>query len=238
MKTKTRRVLALVGSAFLLVVMTIGATVAYLSDTKTVNNTFSVGHVSILLDEADVYDFGAEDIPEDKEHGWAKEGDAAARVTENDYKLFPGHTYDKDPTVTVQEDSEACYVRALVTVKYNKDIDSDENKAFAASMMKWVVGLDKATWVPGENKVEKDDEYVTRTYELRYKPIVPATTEDTKLPALFTKIVLPDNLTNDQIALLKGLKIDVKAEAIQADGFANADAAWAAFEGKTSDSNT
>ena len=33
----------------------------------------------------------------------------------------------------------------------------------------------------------------------------------------------------DQLAALDNFKISIVAEAIQADGFANADAAWAAF---------
>lgn len=233
MKTKTRRVLALVGSAFLLVVMTIGATVAYLSDTKTVNNTFSVGHVNILLDEADVYEFGAKDIPEGKAHGQAIEG--AKRVTDgNEYKLFPGHTYDKDPTVTVEKDSEDCYVRALVTVNKKSALDklfADHNITDVSTV---VTGTDLTKWEL-EGVTYGSDSIV---YEVRYKNVVKSSTSNTELEPVFTTIKVPGILNNDEIAQLEGMKINVVAQAIQADGFDDADAAWAAFEGKISDSNT
>ena len=50
------------------------------------------------------------------------------------------------------------------------------------------------------------------------------------IPALFESITVPSTATNEQIAALEGFQINVVAEAIQADGFANADAAWAAFD--------
>ena len=49
------------------------------------------------------------------------------------------------------------------------------------------------------------------------------------LPTLFDSITLPEWVTGDQLAKLKDFQINVVAEAIQADGFKNADAAWAAF---------
>ena len=42
-------------------------------------------------------------------------------------------------------------------------------------------------------------------------------------------LTLPEWVTGDQLAKLKDFQINVVAEAIQADGFKNADAAWAAF---------
>ena len=51
------------------------------------------------------------------------------------------------------------------------------------------------------------------------------------LPVLFDKVTLPEWVTNDQLATLENFQITVVAEAIQADGFADAGAAWAAFNG-------
>ena len=66
-------------------------------------NTFTVGKVEIKLDEAKVT---ADGIPVE----------GAARVTANSYKLMPGTTYTKDPTVTVlKAGSEESYVRMKVT---------------------------------------------------------------------------------------------------------------------------
>ena len=95
MKTRTKALL-LALSAVLLVVSTVFATMAYLtSQTGVVTNTFSVGNVHITLDEANVDIYGAA---------------TSGRGTGNQYKLIPGHTYLKDPTIYVTAQSEACFV--------------------------------------------------------------------------------------------------------------------------------
>lgn len=48
---------------------------------------------------------------------------------------------------------------------------------------------------------------------------------------MFDAISVPDDVTSDQLATLENFQITVVAEAIQADGFDDADAAWAAFHG-------
>ena len=50
-----------------------------------------------------------------------------------------------------------------------------------------------------------------------------------KLATLFDSIKVPEWANNDQLKALQGFEINVVAEAIQADGFENVDAAWAAF---------
>lgn len=56
---------------------------------------------------------------------------------------------------------------------------------------------------------------------------MPAPDGDVVLPVLFDKVTLPEWVTNDQLATLENFQITVVAEAIQADGFADAGAAWA-----------
>ena len=46
------------------------------------------------------------------------------------------------------------------------------------------------------------------------------------MPALFTEINVPGNLTNAQVDALEGLEIDVVAHAIQASGMTDAADAW------------
>lgn len=73
----------LIIAAALLLVLGIGATIAYLvSSPATVHNTFTVGNVSITLQE----------------------------TTGAEYKLAPGVALPKDPTVTVKAGSEACWL--------------------------------------------------------------------------------------------------------------------------------
>lgn len=80
----------------LLATAIIGTTLAYFTDDATVTNTFTVGEVTITMDETDVDIYGV------------KESDT--RVTENKYKLIPGRDYIKDPTINVGASSEDCYL--------------------------------------------------------------------------------------------------------------------------------
>ena len=96
MKKKTKA-LMLVLCAVLLVTASVLGTMAYLTSTDKVVNTFTVGKVAITLDEAQV-----------KEDGTPVAD--AARVKQNAYHLLPGHTYTKDPTVHVQANSEDSFI--------------------------------------------------------------------------------------------------------------------------------
>lgn len=98
MKKTARKVLLMACSALLLVCLTVGATVAYLtSTTDAVVNTFTVGKVKITLDEAEVDEYGVEIA-------------GADRVIENEYKLMPGHEYKKDPTIHIDATTEESYL--------------------------------------------------------------------------------------------------------------------------------
>ena len=101
MKTKSKALL-LTLCAILLVTASVLGTMAYLTSTDEVKNTFTVGRVKITLDEAKVNSDGK---PIDENDAVVQDPAAAARVKENSYKLLPGHPYTKDPTVTVQAGS-------------------------------------------------------------------------------------------------------------------------------------
>ncbi len=96
MTTKTK-VLALALCAVLLVVTTVFVTMAFLTSKDSVKNTFTVGKVTITLDEAKVTTDGAK-------------VEGAERVKENSYHLIPGHFYVKDPTIHVDDESEDCWL--------------------------------------------------------------------------------------------------------------------------------
>lgn len=101
MKTKTKA-LVLTLCAALLVVTTVFATIAFLTSTDKVTNTFTVGNVKITLDEAKV-DEGGEEVT-------VSAGVDAPRVQANAYKLMPNHYYVKDPTIHVDANSEDCWL--------------------------------------------------------------------------------------------------------------------------------
>lgn len=211
MKTKTKA-LGLVMAAVLLVTATIFGTMAYLTSTDEVVNTFTVGSVAIKLDEAKANTDGS-----------LVQG--ADRVQANSYKLLPGHTYAKDPMVTVLNNSEESYVRMTVTLSKSAELDAIFTGE--ANMLEIFNGYDSANWLYKGNV--EDAAANTRTYEFWYKETVSAADGDVALDALFDSITVPGEITNEQLATINDMTITVNAYAIQADGFETAEAAWAAF---------
>lgn len=238
MKTKSKALL-LTLCAVLLVAASVLGTMAYLTSTDTVTNTFTVGKVEIKLDETDVTN------------------PTGPRVKANSYKLMPGTTYTKDPTVTVKAGSEESYVRMKVTFNNAaalmemlpsadnlEDFTPDEialiKKVAPILFLTNYTKVD-SVWLPeyhmrGMEKTLADPNYFvydaandTVTYIFYYPTTVTATTADVTLPALFDTIKVPEHVTGEQLAKLNNFKITVVAEAIQAGSFANAGAAWAAF---------
>lgn len=225
-----KKMMALVLCVALVAVAAVGATMAYFTDTKDVTNTFTVGNVDITLTETAV-----------DENGNAITGDGAGRFEYgNEYKLFPGSTYTKDPQVTVEAGSEDAYVRMLVEVKNLDKLKAAFPKErypeyYAADdvflLQNLVQGWDNAVWTTTgvctektENIAGKDVKY--GTYEFRYKEVVKAPKE---LEVLFTSFTIPEKATAADIAHLENVEIKVIANAIQAENLGSADTAWTAF---------
>lgn len=127
---KTSKALLLSLCAVLLVTATVLGTMAYLTSTDEVVNTFTVGNVAITLDETDV------------DNSTPGEND---RDQANSYKLMPGHTYTKDPIVHVDSTSEDCYL----FVKVANEITAIEGDTTVAAQMtaKGWVAVDGAAGV-------------------------------------------------------------------------------------------
>ena len=226
MKSKAKALLLSL-CAVLLVAASVFGTIAYLTDDEAVTNTFTVVSVKLTLDEADVKTDGTYVT------------DKTNRVQANEYHLLPGHTYIKDPTVTVDAKSEAAYVRMMVQVEKIEQLkkalpnEDDTAKYYGAddTFLLQMLCVDEdgnSTW-DGDSWTFVKYHPDTATYEFRYKEIVAKSDTATELPALFGKITVPGEIDNTHLACLKDVKIIVTAHAIQADGFDTADAAWAAF---------
>ena len=175
--------------ALLLVAAGVFGTLAYLTGTDTVNNTFTVGNVKITLDEAKV-----------TTDGTPVEG--ADRVKANEYHLLPGHTYTKDPTVTVQANSEACWLFVQVTNSENLDTF--------------------ITYAIAEGWTELQDGVYYRE--------VPASAADQTFSVLAGNTVTVNNTVTK--TMLETAKTDAptltfKAYAVQKDNVASASDAWA-----------
>ena len=218
---KMKKALALLLCAVILVAGSVVGTVAYLTYQDTVVNTFTVGNVEIKLDEA----------PVDKVTGLVVAGE---RTDKNEYHLLPGHTYVKDPMVTVLKNSEECYVRMQVAVKdmsamkqaFPEQTFPEFYKDGLFLLQKLVNGWTAADWACVSYTDNADG---SGTYEFWYKDKVAKSASDTALPALFQSITIPGKINNVQLARLQDAEITIVAHAIQADGFADAAAAWAAW---------
>ena len=214
MKTKMNnkvKALLMACCAVLLVFASVLGTLAYLTDTtEQVTNTFTVGNVAIELDET------------------CAEGSEGNDQNGYELHLVPGVPVEKKPVVTVLEGSEACYVRIMMTInnaRAVKDILGGENIS-TLFMTNNVEGFNTDDWTVLET-VDNSD---TLTVELRYNKEVAA---NETLNAPFTDFVIPATATNTQIANLdngnSSFEIALVAHAIQAEGLADAAAAWAAF---------
>lgn len=244
-KTKTKALLMSL-CAVLLVAASVLGTMAYLTDSKDVKNTFTVGNVAIKLDEAKVDEMG--NLVKNQD------GTLADRVTQNAYKLLPNHIYTKDPTVTVLAPSVESYVRMKVTFnnadkiialctdpEFEGEVTGVEN-AFPLIRMVNFVKANAAKWdgIIPDNMVDTEDMLAnskyfvkgtdnTLTYYFYYNGTVAAPDGNVGLPTLFDSIKVPTWVTGDQLAKLKDFQINVVAEAIQADGFTDAADAWKHF---------
>ena len=212
---KTRKILLMAACAVLLVCISVGATVAYLTSTDQVVNTFTVGKVAIKLDEAKANLDGSLVAN-------------AARVKANEYKLLPGHTYNKDPMVTVLKDSEPAYIKMTVTFSKANELDAIFASVGGADLTSIFNGYNKDNWIYKGNTENTTDN--TRTYEFWYKEAVGAPDADVPLDALFDSITVPGTITNAQLDTIAGMTITVNAYAIQKDSFQTADLAWAQYK--------
>ena len=196
-KVKMRKWALLAVSALLLVCVSVGATVAYLTAQDTVTNTFTVGKVAITLDEAKVNADGTAVTP-------------AERVKENSYKLLPGHTYTKDPTVHVAAGSEDCWV----FVKLENGIDKYE----AATTEDGYKTISDQITANGWTALDG----VTGVYYKNYTSNI----ADVDM-VVFNQFKTADNAESvEGWQSAANAKVTVTAYAVQADGFDTANAAW------------
>ncbi|MEG2420712.1 MAG: SipW-dependent-type signal peptide-containing protein [Oscillospiraceae bacterium] len=197
----------------------VGGTMAYFTAEKTVANTFSVGNVAITLDEAKVTKDPATST-------WTADP-TAPRVTENKYEsVYPGATLPKDPTVTLTAGSSDAYVRVRVVI--------DSAKAWKAACEKHGVTLEDiflehpaAQW-SRVSYVWNADDTVTLVYNLNTK--LSRAVNAVSTATLFQSVRIPSPFTSAEMAAIGGFSMNLTAEAIQAEGFTDSAAAFAALD--------
>lgn len=198
-KNSGRKVAATILAIVLLIGCTIGGTLAWLSaESGTVTNTFSVGNITIELWEHELKDG---ELNMDNE------------VDKNEnYKIVPGATQDKDPFVRVKETSEKCYVYVCIENQLGANV---------------TYNIDEAVWteIP-----------VTDTEKKLYRlgAIVDASAADVT-KTVFSQVTYSSDITKDTIGALNGKKIILNAFAHQSDNTdqPTADAAALAHFGLT-----
>ena len=179
------KAVVLVLALSLLVGGAIGGTLAWLTDkTDEIKNVFTIGNINIELTE-----------------------------TEQEYKMVPGTTIAKDPTVTVEADSENCYL----FVKLEKSDTFDDFLTYDMA--------DGWTELDGEagvyyREVESSDN------ALEFSVLAG---DKVSVKANVTKAMM-DGLTEETYPTLT-----VTAYACQSEGMADAAAAWNAIQADLGD---
>ena len=222
MKKTLAKILAIALCAVLLVSGTIYITLAYLQDqTNVVQNTFTVSDISLTLNETDVTELG-------------KPIEDAPPVEANDYKLIPGTTYVKDPTVHVGEASEDCLIviaiydtffSALGNMEeaYDTGEKDDEGNAIKRTVYQQIeangwVELEGYTIAdtskePMKNWFNADE---TPAYKLFYLNRVAKAKDDIKV---FDGFKLSETIDNNELTALGNRVFQIVAFGMQATGY-------------------
>ena len=198
---KMYKAMLLVLCAVLLVAGSVMGTLAYLkAQTATISNVMTIGKVEITLSESAVNIYG------EKTTGEIVATASGVTGGENTYKLVPGHTYTKDPIVTVKANSEACYL----FVKVENGIAAIEDSANTIASQ-----IEANGWTQLEGNIY-------------YREINVATAIAGHSYPVFGTFKVSSAATADTLKTYADATINITAYAVQADGFGSAEAAWAA----------
>lgn len=191
------RGLVLVLALALIVGVAGGATFAWLTaKSDTVVNTFTYGDINITLAES----------------------------TGSDYKIIPGVDIGKDPKVTVEAGSEACWLFVKVEEEKWPELTYVNKDGKAVRKVNYDIA---DGWTKGDGTSIPANVY--------YREVA-ANDADQEFPVLKdNKITVSDTLTKKDIneKLTGTPKLSITAYAIQKDGMATAERAWAAIPGTT-----
>lgn len=252
-----KRFVAILLCVTLVALAAIGATFAYLTSTDSVTNTFTVGNVKIKLIESSLHreNAGVANGATSDSELWSnvnkegtgntskyKAGDTfytdaqieanAAEYKHENIKLLPGESYHKMPYVK-NIGTEDAYIRIRVMIPADLDtaiLNSSMYTSTALNNKEFTMAYDNS------GKVEREGvKYNVYTFT-RIDPL--AAGEMTYWNVWGTIHMDPDT-TGEELAEFFGegkayangvFPVLVEADGIQADGFADATAAWAAFD--------
>ena len=198
-KLRNRRIALTVCLMLVVMVASIGGTVAWLTaKTAPVVNTFTYGDINIDLYEHE-YDATKHELT-----------NVVTKTGVNNYKIIPGVNLPKDPTVEVKANSEACWLFVKVEAENWPTFIGDAKISYA-------VKTGEGGWTALEGHAGV------------YYREVGAVTEDTTFKVLADDLVtVSENLTKEEVGTLKENqpKLTFTAYAVQKDGIADAATAW------------
>lgn len=182
-KSVATKAMFMILAVVLIVGISVGGTLAWLTATTgPVTNTFTVGDINITLAE-----------------------------TKSDFKMVPGNTIEKDPTVTVKGGSEACWL----FVKVDESVNLGTYITYTVDS--------------GWTKLDKDENGNSIT-DLVYYRDVAASADDQSFSVLTgDQVTVKDSVTKTLMEQAKtsAPTLTFTAYAVQKDNVATAAAAWA-----------
>lgn len=219
--------------------LSIGGTLAFLTDTEEVTNHFSVGDLDITIDEPEWDDEGTPDDdggtpddPSDDTPGTPGDGE----------NLVPGDTREKDPTITAVTGNS--YMRVILTIQdkdgkaitdkkrlnyildtvyYANPVLSEDSSYSLTDLSKYNTINSDFTLVTDKSSSNTN---ITGVYYYNYNKIL----EEGNSVKLFTNIVIPTDWNQTHLATLGEYQIEIYAQAIQADNFKNSTEAFDALD--------
>ena len=252
-----KKILVLALTIAMVAILAVGGSLAYLTDTKTAKNTFTIGNVKIELLESSLHreNAGVANDATSTSELWSdvdklgtgntspyKAGDTfytdaqieanAAEYTCENVKLNPGQSYHKMPYVKNTGANDA-YIRIRVMIPADLDTSILNSSMYTSTAM-----INKEFTMAYDNSgtVERDGvKYNVYTFT-RIDPLAPGALTYWNV---WGTIHMDADATSEKLEALFGegkpyangkFPVLVEADAIQADTFANATEAFAAFD--------
>ena len=252
-----KRFVAILLCMTLVALAAIGATFAYLTSTDSVTNTFTVGNVKIDLIESSLHreNAGVANGATSDSELWSnveklgsgntskyKAGDTfytdaqieanAAEYKCENVKLLPGESYHKMPYVK-NTGSEDAYIRIRVM------IPADLDTAILNSSMYTSTAMDKKEFTMAYDSNGTVEREGVKYNVYTFTRIDPLAAGEMTYWNVWGTIHMDSDTTGEELAGFFGegkpyangvFPVLVEADGIQSDGFADAAAAWAAFD--------
>ena len=252
-----RKIVTICLAAVLVIMAVAGASLAYLKDTKTVTNTFTIGNVKIELLESSLHRENAgvangatstselwSDVPKEGSNNTSpyKAGDTfytddQIKANAREYKcenvlLLPGQSYHKMPYVLNTGKNDA-YIRIRVM------IPADLDTAILNSSMYTSTALDNKEFTMAYDSTGKVEREGVKYNVYTFTRIDVLEAGKMTYWNVWGTIHMDSDVTNEELNALFGegkpyadgiFPVLVEADAIQAEGFADATAAFEAFD--------